>query len=143
MGANLRTRECVIGMAARAAEDGRKADVALGREAAEVLRRHPWPGNIRELQNAIERALITCEGTLIVAAHLGLRPGFAAPAPPAPAPAPPVSASGSLQELHRAAVLDALRRTHGHKSRAAALLGITRVQLYARLKSLAIDVPRE
>jgi two-component system response regulator HydG len=108
-----------------------------------VLRRHPWPGNIRELQNAIERALITCEGTLITAVHLGLRPGFAAPAPPAPAPAPAISASGSLQDLQRAAVLDALRRTHGHKSRAAALLGITRFQLYARLKRLAIDVPRE
>jgi DNA-binding NtrC family response regulator len=80
--------------------------------------------------------------TLITAAHLGLRPPSQPLRPPAPAPAPPVSASGSLQELQRAAVLDALRRTHGHKSRAAALLGITRFQLYARLK-LAIDVPRE
>ena len=39
-----------------------KGDVTLSRDALEVLRQHPWPGNIRELQNAIERGLITCEG---------------------------------------------------------------------------------
>jgi Nif-specific regulatory protein len=120
-----------------------KADVTLSREAAEALPRHGWPGNIRELQNAIERALIACEGTLITAAHLGLRPGIEDPAPPAPAATPQTGASGSLQELERAAVLDALRRTHGRRSRAAALLGITRFQLYARLKRFGIDVPRE
>ena len=42
-----------------------KADVTLSRDALELLRRHPWPGNIRELQNAIERGLITCDGTLV------------------------------------------------------------------------------
>ena len=49
-----------------------KDDVTLSRDAVELLRRHPWPGNIRELQNAIERGLITCEGTLVTAAHLAL-----------------------------------------------------------------------
>jgi transcriptional regulator with GAF, ATPase, and Fis domain len=120
-----------------------KAEITLSREAAEALPRHRWPGNIRELQNAIERALIACEGRLITAAHLGLRPGIEDPAPPAPAATPPTGAAGSLQELERAAVLDALRRTQGQKSRAAALLGITRFQLYARLKRFGIDVPRE
>jgi transcriptional regulator with GAF, ATPase, and Fis domain len=120
-----------------------KADVTLSREAAEALHRHRWPGNIRELQNAIERALIACEGALITAAHLGIRPAFEDPAPPAPAATPPPGASGSLQELEHAAVLDALRRTHGHKSRAAALLGITRFQLYARLKRFGVAVPRD
>jgi transcriptional regulator with GAF, ATPase, and Fis domain len=119
------------------------SDVTLSRDAADVLRRQPWPGNIRELQNAIERALITCEGTLITAAHLGLRRGSDdLVAPPSPV-SPPAGPSGSLQELQRAAILDVLRRTHGHKSRAAAILGITRFQLYARLKSLRIEVPRE
>ncbi len=49
-----------------------KADVTLSRDACELLRRHPWPGNIRELQNAVERGLITCEGTLVTAAHLAI-----------------------------------------------------------------------
>ena len=49
-----------------------KGDVTLSRDARELLRRHPWPGNIRELQNAIERGLITCEGALVTAAHLAI-----------------------------------------------------------------------
>ena len=49
-----------------------KGDVTLSRDALELLRRHPWPGNIRELQNAIERGLITCDGTLVTAAHLAI-----------------------------------------------------------------------
>ena len=51
-----------------------RADVTLSRDAVELLRRHPWPGNIRELQNAIERGLITCEGALVTAAHLAISP---------------------------------------------------------------------
>jgi transcriptional regulator with GAF, ATPase, and Fis domain len=119
------------------------SDVTLSRDAADVLRRYPWPGNIRELQNAIERALITCDGTLITAAHLGVRPASEGSVPVAGPVAPPAGPTNSLQEIERTAILDALRRTHGHKSRAAALLGITRFQLHARLKRLHIDVPRE
>jgi DNA-binding NtrC family response regulator len=123
-----------------------KSDLTLSRDARELLRRYPWPGNIRELQNAIERSLITSEGTLITASHLAIPLGsqpvssqlHAAPPPPA-APHAPASAPGSLQDLERAAILEALRRTHGHKSRAAAILGLTRFQLYTRLKRYGID----
>jgi DNA-binding NtrC family response regulator len=120
-----------------------KGDLTLSRDACEVVRHHPWPGNIRELQNAIERSLITSEGTLITAAHLAIpagAPPLAAPPPPHAPPPPPPSAPGSLQDLERAAILDALRRTHGHKTRAAALLGLTRFQLHTRLKRYAIEV---
>jgi transcriptional regulator with GAF, ATPase, and Fis domain len=123
-----------------------KGDLTLSRDARELLRRYPWPGNIRELQNAIERSLITSEGTLITAAQLVIPLGsqpvssqlHAAPPPPAAPPAP-ANAPGSLQDLERAAILEALRRTHGHKSRAAAILGLTRFQLYTRLKRYGID----
>lgn len=117
-----------------------KGDLTLSRDACEVLRRHPWPGNIRELQNAIERSLITSEGTLVTAAHLALRPVPAAALPAAAPPPAAAPASGSLQDLERTAVLEALQRTHGHKARAAALLGLTRFQLYTRLKRYRIDV---
>src|SRR6267142_6485978 len=49
-----------------------KGDPGLSRDAREALLGHPWPGNIRELQNAIERALIVSDGGLITAAQLGL-----------------------------------------------------------------------
>jgi DNA-binding NtrC family response regulator len=124
-----------------------KGDLTLSRDACDLLRRHPWPGNIRELQNAIERSLITSEGALITAAHLALLPAAAPPptAPPASPPstaetAPSVKGAGSLEELERAAILEALQRTQGHKSRAATLLGLTRFQLYTRLKRYQINV---
>ncbi|MBS1109404.1 MAG: zraR 9 [Anaeromyxobacteraceae bacterium] len=118
-----------------------KGDLTLSRDACDLLRRHPWPGNIRELQNAIERSLITSEGTLITAAHLALHPRPAPPPPAAaPRPAAPGSPPSSLEDLERQAVLDALQRAHGHKSRAAALLGLTRFQLYTRLKRYRIEV---
>jgi DNA-binding NtrC family response regulator len=121
-----------------------KADVTLSRDAREVLRRHPWPGNIRELQNAIERGLITCEGTLVTAGHLEIHTLSEGTAPPPHAePLRPAAGSGALQELERKAIIDALQRAHGHKSRAAALLGVTRFQLYNRLKRHHIEFPRD
>jgi len=120
-----------------------KGDLTLSRDACDLLRRHPWPGNIRELQNAIERSLITSEGTLITAAHLALGPSPVPTQPAAPLPAAPVNIPGSLDELERKAIEEALQRTHGHKSRAAALLGLTRFQLYTRLKRYGIDLPDE
>ena len=119
-------------------------DITLGRDAHEVLQRHPWPGNIRELQNAIERGLITCEGSLLTAAHLAVIPPAEEKTPPQqPDLVSPVAVTGVLQDLERKAIIDALERTHGHKSRAAALLGLTRFQLYSRLRRHGIEVSRE
>jgi len=118
-----------------------KADLTLSRDARELLLRHPWPGNIRELQNAIERSLIVSEGALITAAHLALAPQTAAPVPaPAPAPARGLP-QGSLFDLERTAIQETLRRTNGNKSKAAALLGLSRFQLYTRLKRYRIGPP--
>jgi two-component system response regulator HydG len=128
------------------AEMGR-TDVALSRDAVELLRRHPWPGNIRELQNAIERGLITCEGALVTAAHLAISaissPSAQRTPPPPPESVRPAATSVDLHELERKAIVDALQRTHGHKARAAALLGLTRFQLYSRLKRYGIGVSPE
>jgi len=120
-----------------------KSDVTLSRDAQELLRRHPWPGNIRELQNAIERALITCEGSLVTAAHLALPRPWEQTSPPRPPEPPRPTASMALDELERKAIIDALQRAHGHKARAAALLGLTRFQLYSRLKRYQIEVSPE
>jgi DNA-binding NtrC family response regulator len=61
----------------------------------------------------------------------------------APLPAAPGSPPSSLEDLERQAIVDALQRAHGHKSRAAALLGLTRFQLYTRLKRHQIAVTPE
>ena len=121
-----------------------RGDVTLSRDAVDLLHRHPWPGNIRELQNAIERGLIICEGSLVTAAHLAI-PGLSQPrTQPRPAePVRPAAGSMALEELERKAIIDALRRTHGHKARAAELLGLTRFQLYTRLKRYGIEVSTE
>jgi transcriptional regulator with GAF, ATPase, and Fis domain len=117
-----------------------KGDVTLSRDARELLRRHGWPGNIRELQNAVERALITCEGALVTAAHLALPlPADQMTPPRPPEPVRPAE-SMALDVLERKAIIDALQRTHGHKARAAELLGLTRFQLYSRLKRYHIEV---
>jgi len=121
-----------------------KTDVTLSRDACELLRRHRWPGNIRELQNAIERGLITCEGSLVTAAHLAISlPAQDAAPPREPEPARQGIESIALRELERKAIIDALERTHGNKGRAAQLLGLTRFQLYSRLKRYQIEIPAE
>jgi transcriptional regulator with GAF, ATPase, and Fis domain len=110
----------------------------LSREARELLLAYPWPGNIRELANAIERALIVSEGELLSAAHFGL----AWPPPQGAARQIPAqeASTGSLAEVEKQAILGALDRAKGNKSQAAAALGITRTKLYTRLKQLRIPV---
>jgi two-component system, NtrC family, response regulator HydG len=105
-------------------------------EAIEVMTRYPWPGNIRELENVIERAAILArtgaigveqlpraliEGAPTATPDTLLRPGF------------------SLDQLERDVIQHALARAGGNKTEAAKLLGITRRRLYSRLKSMESD----
>ncbi len=120
-----------------------RGNAGLSREARHVLLAHAWPGNIRELQNAVERALIMSDDGLITASQLRITPNAGRLADEAandrkpPAEAPP--AADSLPELEKRMVLDALAKTNGNKSRAATLLGLTRFQLYTRLKRYGLD----
>jgi DNA-binding NtrC family response regulator len=120
-----------------------KGDVGLSREAREALLAHSWPGNVRELQNTIERALILADGGLVTAAQLGIMPRRDQPAAPSQEPArdgAPAAPSGqSLLEWEKQLVLDVVNKTKGNKSKAAKILGITRSQLYTRLKRFGLE----
>jgi len=94
-----------------------------------VLRSYGWPGNIRELANAVDRALILAEGDLPTAAHFGLDRGRhrrleETSGPRAEPPAPEV-----LADAEKRAILAALEHAEGNKTQAAAILGISRTKL--------------
>ncbi len=95
------------------------------RAAIQALLDHPWPGNIRELQHTIEKAVIFCEGTEITPAALQLR---------SDSPAPAVSAPTTLEEMERRMIREAIDRQNGNLSAVAVELGITRQTLYNKLK---------
>jgi DNA-binding NtrC family response regulator len=120
---------------------GRPA-AGLSKDARDRLLAHRWPGNIRELRNAIERAMILCEGGLITGEHLPItlagaaRTATAAPAA-SPAPIPPEGLS--LDAVERELIQKAMAQAHNNKSEAARLLGLARGQLYSRLKRHGLD----
>ena len=105
----------------------------LTRDAKEALLRYHWPGNVRELRNALERAAILCEGRLITAEHLSLN---------ARAPCPPTDAAPGADRSERGRARHdrkALRECRGNKSKAATRLGLSRTQLYVRLRRFQLD----
>jgi len=132
------------------AEFGRtlgRPPAGIARDARRRLVEHHWPGNVRELRNILERAAILCDGGLITADHLALSvpspaaklaPQSPEPARPAlPVPVPPPS--GDLASMERAMIQQALERARFNKSKAAAALGLTRAQLYVRMRRYGLE----
>ena len=117
---------------------GRSAE--LTREARQALVAYSWPGNIRELSNAIERALIVNDGGPISVEQLGLGPATAVRSGgPASDGASTGGGAATLPDLERKLVVEALAKCRGNKSRAAAILGVTRSQVYTLLKRFEIE----
>src|SRR6266853_149795 len=101
----------------------------LTRDAREALLMHDWPGNVRELRNALERAAILCEGGLISAQHLSLRV----------TERPAGSTTTDLRVHERETIEMVLRESGGNKVKAAKRLGLSRTQLYVRLRKYGLD----
>jgi len=103
-------------------------------EAGRLLLEHSWPGNIRELQNAVERAAILCRGEHILPEHLALPQALAGPPP---------TTGRTLGNIEREAILAALAACGGNRRKAAEQLGIGLRTLYTRLKEYGISAEPE
>ena len=106
-----------------------------------ALEAHPFPGNVRELKNVIERALIASGGQDILPAHLHLPPAPAAATPPAAAATEPGARSPlegipfDLEQAELVLIRRALDQCAGNVAQAARLLGVPRMRIYRRLGS--------
>jgi transcriptional regulator with GAF, ATPase, and Fis domain len=112
----------------------------VSREARQMLLEHHWPGNVRELRNSLERAAILCEGGLITPEHLPIK---TAPRTPVSRPVENVSIesipAGDLHSVERKLIEQALQAARFNKSKAAKALGLTRQQLYLRMRRYGLD----
>ena len=123
-------------------KDLKKNFVGFTSAAAELLKNYPWPGNIRELRNVIERTMILCKETEIDVADLPeeLRDHQASSPQIGPLTVDDVSPTGdqfvTLSELEDRYIEDVLNATGQNKTHAARILGIHPTSLMRRLKKL-------
>jgi formate hydrogenlyase transcriptional activator len=115
-------------------------------ETMSTLVRYPWPGNIRELQNVIERAVILTKGPVLTVPSDGLRMSNGTSVPPASAAvSPPRNMRTVLDDTEREQIVAALEQTNwtvAGPNGAAARLGIKRSTLQSRMQKLGIRISR-
>ena len=119
----------------RFAEKYHRPLTGIAPEAADLLKAQRWSGNIRELQNCIEKAVILSEGTVLTAKDLQLDAGSQ--------PGMRGTGSGMTDDCHserseESKVREAMERAGGNISAAAKLLGVSRPTLYAKLKKYGL-----
>ncbi|HEY0986620.1 MAG TPA: sigma 54-interacting transcriptional regulator [Kofleriaceae bacterium] len=131
---------------ARASRDaGLAVEPELTDEALGLLLRYHWPGNIRELRNAVERAVYLTTDSAIRREHLPLEV-LTRPPPAAPPPAASALSAGepaASGDDDRSRLIDALLRCGGNQTEAARLLGISRRTLVSRLTTYGLPRPRK
>ncbi len=142
-------------IARTASQLGRAVEPSLSPEALALLTSYRWPGNIRELRNAMERAVVLSMGSTIAPEHLPPELARAAPppavatsaaatsqAPPAVVPTAGGPLRSELEAIERQRIVDALERCAGNQTHAAELLGMPRRTLVAKLVAYNIPRPR-
>ena len=101
---------------------------AMSTSAMLALREYDWPGNVRELINILERAVITCRGSMITTKHLPFGAGDHEDA-----------SDLNLRDLEKYGIRAALRRTRNNRTRGAELLGISRKTLIEKIRRYGLD----
>jgi two-component system response regulator PilR (NtrC family) len=111
-------------------------------EALLLLEEYSFPGNVRELENVLERALTLCTGGIITAENIKVR-ATARPMADTVAPAAPIAGGAALgdqlEDIERDAIVKALEKTRYNKTAAAKLLGMSFRALRYRIKKLGIE----
>jgi two-component system NtrC family response regulator len=110
---------------------------AVSPEALALLSEHDFPGNVRELQNVIESALIMSQGRTVRPEHVAAR--LLPDTTPRPALTDPHPQSLNLDDVERQYLVAALRQTGGNRTHAARLLGISRATLLYRIKKHGVS----
>ena len=113
------------------------AKVALDDSARQALLTYSFPGNVRELENLLERAVTLCTSGTISASDLNLR--ATAPTEDSAGPSTSTDLGNQVEDVQRQAILEALEKTRYNKTAAAKLLGLTFRQLRYRIKKLGIE----
>jgi two-component system response regulator FlrC len=134
----------------RVARDIGKPNLTLAEGAEQIISAAPWPGNVRQLANALERAAILADGDVIRAEHLGVQTAATrnATAITGASGGPGAAGSGAgaqatLEDLERVAIEEALAAVGGNRREAAERLGIGVRTLYEKLKKYREDFARE
>ncbi|MBD5340163.1 MAG: sigma-54-dependent Fis family transcriptional regulator [Bacteroides sp.] len=117
---------------ATAAEHHNIAKPSISNEALEYLTRLPFPGNVRQLKNMIERAVLMCNGETIEKADLECSDSI-------PEQTAASLQGSTLEDLERTAIADALQKYDWNLSKAATALGITRQALYRKMEKHGIS----
>jgi two-component system response regulator AtoC len=108
----------------------------VGPEALEQLVRYPWPGNIRELQNVIERMFALSRSNEITLADL---PGPIAGFEEKPLNFQELAELPTLEDMEKSLITAALRKSHGNKNETARLLAIDRQRLYRKIEKYGLE----
>jgi len=114
-------------------------------DAQKLLMRYNWPGNIRELENTIERAMLLAEGKAIVGGdlRLGEAPAAGGPGRDQPSTVVKIPPTGiPLEDVERSALIEALKMSNWVQKDAAELLAISPRVMNYKIKTLGIEFPR-
>jgi two-component system NtrC family response regulator len=106
-----------------------KTGLAFDQEALRTLDHHPWPGNVRQLENCVRRAVIMCEGKRLTVRDLELAPANQGI---------PTNLKDARENLERDMIQNALRKHSGKIAPAASELGVSRPTLYDLMDKLGI-----
>jgi len=115
-----------------------KPEPTITPEAFDLLMRYPWPGNIRELQNAIEYSVVLAENGIITEKQLPKEVQL--PEVLQNLSAGPNGETLNLDQREKETILKALAQAHGNKKKAASILGIHRPTLYSKMKRYGIEL---